>query len=112
MAQPGQPMPTPITTVALIDTGASATVIQSGIAQQLNLQPVGAVQINTPSHAGIACPVYAIQVVIPGVLLQFEITAIEAPLQGQGIGALLGRDILASCVLIYQGWVNSFTLAV
>jgi len=107
----GQSPPVPLTVPALVDTGASASVIQSGLAQQLSLQPVSAVLVNTPSHAGVLCPLYAVQILLCAGRLAFDVTAIEAPLQGQGIQCLIGRDVLANCVLIYQGWVNSFTIA-
>lgn len=38
-------------------------------------------------------------------------TVIEAPLQGQHIQGLIGRDILAHGVLIYTGYANQFTLS-
>jgi len=31
--------------------------------------------------------------------------------QGQGIHALLGRDVLSRCVLNYNGGINVFTIA-
>jgi len=35
----------------------------------------------------------------------------EAPLQGQNIQCLLGRDLLAYGLLVYNGPTNTFTLA-
>ncbi len=37
---------------------------------------------------------------------------IEAPLQGQGIQGLIGRDALAHAVLVYIGYADQFTIAV
>src|SRR5438128_289000 len=109
MADAGQPLAPPTTVRAQVDTGASSSVIQSGLAQLLGLQPVGVVLVNTPSHEAVQSLAYAIQILTGR--LSFEVTAIEAPLQGQAIQALIGRDVLANCVLIYQGWINQFTLA-
>lgn len=41
----------------------------------------------------------------------FEATVIEAPLQGQHIQCLLGRDVLAHSVLVYIGYSNLFSLS-
>jgi hypothetical protein len=43
--------------------------------------------------------------------VQVAATAIEAPLQGQHIQCLIGRDVLAHGVLVYIGYTNSFTLS-
>ena len=45
----GSPIPGPVAVKALIDTGASSSVIQPSIIQQLGLQPIGMVGVNTPS---------------------------------------------------------------
>ena len=42
----------------------------------------------------------------------FETTLVEAPLGGQAIQGLIGRDVLSQAVLIYIGYANQFTLAV
>lgn len=38
-------------------------------------------------------------------------SVIEAPLQGQNIHALIGRDILAHSVFVYIGYTNLFSLS-
>lgn len=40
-----------------------------------------------------------------------ETTVIAAPLQGQHIQCLIGRDVLRHGVLIYIGYIDSFTLS-
>lgn len=106
----GQAIPPPIQVTALIDTGASVTAISQGIAQQLGLQPVGMQPVSTPSSPSANMPLYAIRVVLNNVV--FEVTAIEATgLAVQGIGALLGRDVLSQAVFVYIGYANEFTIA-
>jgi predicted aspartyl protease len=107
----GQLAPTPVQVDALIDTGASLTAISQGIAQQLGLQPVGIQPITASSSASIDMPLYAIRVVLSDMV--FEVTAIEAagPAE-QGIGALLGRDVLSRAVFVYIGYANEFTIAI
>jgi hypothetical protein len=41
-----------------------------------------------------------------------QVTAlIDTGLAGQGIGALLGRDVLHQAVFVYIGYLNEFTIA-
>jgi hypothetical protein len=102
----------PIDLIMLVDTGASSSVIAPGFAAQLGLQPVGVQQISTPSTTTpVSLPSYAARLTLPNGPF-FETTVIEAPLGGQSINGLIGRDVLAECVLIYIGYTNQFTLAV
>jgi hypothetical protein len=41
----------------------------------------------------------------------YSVPVIESDLTGQGIGALIGRDLLAKCLLVYDGQAGVFTLA-
>ncbi len=41
----------------------------------------------------------------------YSVPVLESDLTGQGIGALIGRDLLAKCLLIYDGQAGTFTLA-
>lgn len=107
----GIPIPKPVLVTALIDTGASGTVIQKGVAAQLGLHPVGVTAITTPSCSGVQCPIYALACAFPQTQVLFETTAVEAPLHGQNIQCLLGRDILSKAVFIYIGYSNQFTLS-
>jgi hypothetical protein len=40
----------------------------------------------------------------------FPILALGANLEAQPYNALIGRDILSNCTLIYNGWDNSYQL--
>jgi hypothetical protein len=106
----GEAVPAPITTNALIDTGASASVIQQGLAARLGLHAVGVVPVNTPSSTNVMCLQYAVRFVLPSRIV-VDVTAIEAPLQGQNIQCLIGRDILAGGVLVYNGCADMFSLS-
>lgn len=105
-----QNVPAPLAAVALIDTGASGTVLQQGIASKLGLHPVGVTLINTPSSTNVRCYQYEVRLIFPNNVIA-QTTAIEAPLQGQNIQCLIGRDVLAHGVLVYIGYVNSFSLS-
>lgn len=110
MATGGQPLPTPIKASAMVDTGASHSVVQAGLLGPLGLHPVGSSLINTPSSEGVSCNLYAVRIVLPNGNY-IDSTVIEAPLQGQNIQALIGRDVLQHGILIYQGHLGQFTLS-
>ena len=106
----GNPVPTPVVTRAMIDTGATGSVIRQGLAAQLGLNPVGVTHINTPSSTNVACYEYLVRLLFPNNVL-VEATVLEAPLQGQHIQCLIGRDVLAHGVLVYIGYGNLFSLS-
>lgn len=114
-----QPIPNAIPTRSLIDTGASCTCIDPTILNQLGLTPTGSTHIHTPTTGG--APATANQFDI-SILIVFgsplrmlygnhTIPVVESDLSAQGIEALIGRDILASGILQYNGETGLFTLA-
>jgi len=107
----GKTIPPPVIVKALIDTGASTCVIQDGIPQQLGLQPVGVIKINTPSCNDHNCYQFFMRMVIPAQNLVYEGTFTAAPLLGQNISSLIGRDLLNQGILIYIGYANSYTFS-
>lgn len=108
----GKDLPEPVVINSLIDTGASSCVIQQDIPQKLNLQPVGEVKMSTPSCNNTSCFVYFMRMVIPSTNLIYEGPFIAAPLKGQTISCLIGRDVLKDSILIYLGQKNQFTLSI
>jgi len=94
----------------MIDTGASGSVIDPNTAKQLGLQPVGVVSIATPSSANVLCPQYVVRLLFPNNVI-IQAIAIEAPMQGQQIQCLIGRDVLALGVLVYTGYLNQFSFS-
>lgn len=97
--------------LAMIDTGASGTVIAQGLAANLGINPVGTALINTPSSTNVSCYQFDVQIVFPNNVNISSMVVTEAPLQGQHIQCLIGRDVLQHGVLIYTGYDNSFTLS-
>jgi hypothetical protein len=93
----------------MIDTGAFCCAIQQGIAQQLGLQPSGQTTTTTPSSVGNPSTQYPVQLVFPDRSTR-DVIAVELPLQGQHIQCLIGRDVLAGGLLIYNGLQNSYAL--
>jgi hypothetical protein len=97
--------------LAMIDTGAMSSVVQQGICEKLKLNPTGMVSMTTPSSEDVQCYQYDISLLFPSNVFLENITVTEAPLQGQHIQLLVGRDVLQHGVFIYNGYDNSFTLS-
>ncbi|HYL73943.1 MAG TPA: hypothetical protein VEU96_07035, partial [Bryobacteraceae bacterium] len=63
-----------------------------------------------PHHASL-CDVSLMLVHPQLILTQPNVPVAGAQLAIQGIQALVGRDILKSCLLVYDGQAGTFTLA-
>lgn len=103
-------IPSPVPVIAMIDTGASVSVVRQGLPGQLGLKPVGLTYISTPSSTNVARYRFLVRFAFPNNVF-VEVPVVEAPLQGQNIQCLIGRDILAHGVLIYIGYSNLFSLS-
>lgn len=113
LTQQGHPLPAPQSGVALIDTGASLSAVDDGVVRALGVAPVGQTQIHTAGGI-VFLPLYPVRFSFPGIGLP-AITfrrVVGSPLQSQGIVALLGRDVLANFILVYNGPAGTFSLAV
>jgi hypothetical protein len=116
----GQAVPALQQIRALVDTGASGTCVDPSVLQALSLTPTGSTVVNTPTTGQQPHTVdtYDVSFYVPGATtthLPFVLNTLEVMcaelLAPQGFHALIGRDILADCVLIYNGPVGTFTLA-
>jgi hypothetical protein len=100
----------------LVDTGASNTLIDVGLLNQLGLQPTGQVDVSTPSTDGqpVAMLQYDVGLLLPhSANSRFfpTIAVTGANFQAHGIHGLLGRDVLAHCLVVYDGPANLYALA-
>ncbi len=120
-----QPVPQPVIVDAMIDTGAERSCIDPAVVQRIALPlyafgfasapgtnaPVipalGGTTVNAIYQAGLALihPAPHSDLVVPEIMLE------TLPLAQFGIEAVIGRDVLASCVLVYNGPTGSATLA-
>jgi len=107
----GKEIPKPIIVKAQIDTGASNCVVQEDIPMRLGLQPVDSIKITTPSTKDHPCYRYYMRMIIPAHNLTYDGLFTAAPLAGQNITSLIGRDLLGQGLLIYIGYANQFTLS-
>lgn len=115
----GQAVPSPVPIRGLVDTGASSTCIDPSVLSSLNLSPIGTVSVNTPTTGATPhdADQYDVGLVIPATTGALPLVIPAMPvvcselLVGQGFHALIGRDILGQCVLVYNGATKVFTLA-
>lgn len=127
LRQAGQAIPQPVDVDALIDPGAERTCVDPAVVARVGLplyafnfssapgtaQPVvsalGGVGVNTTHTAGVTIlhPTGSAgqDLVVP------ELVVRTLPLRPLGIDALIGRGILARCVLVYDGPAGAATLA-
>jgi hypothetical protein len=120
-----QPVPQPIIVTAIIDTGAERTCIDPMVARNANLTVYGFGLSAAPGTTAKPLPqlggatanaVYqsTLTIIHPqkhSDLVLPELTVGSLPLASFGIEAVIGRDVLASCVLVYNGTTGSATLA-
>ena len=102
-----------------MDTGASGTCVDPSVLQGLGLTATGKVSVNTPSTGSQPheADQYDISLVVPGAVpTHLPLTIGNLPvicadlLQQQGFHVLIGRDVLALCILVYNSQVGLFTL--
>ena len=68
--------------------------------------------MHSATHANEIVPIYAGQPMISGFCAVNTHRAYQGALAPQGLVALIGRDILAQCQLVYNGSDGSFTLSI
>jgi predicted aspartyl protease len=98
----------------LIDTGASQTAIDPDVLKQLQAPLVRQVTVQGAAISHRIVGVYVVELEFPSThstsLHRFTLPVIGARPADQGIDALIGRDILQACILIYDGPQNHLTL--
>ena len=112
LKQEGKPIPEPIHCKALIDTGASNCVIQTEIPKKLGLNPTGEITMTTPSCQSCKCYTYFLRMTILPQQIVYEGVFTSAPLKGQEIEGLVGRDALSQSHFTYIGYLNQFTFSI
>ena len=111
-------MPTPVARplLALVDTGASRTVVEEDYLKILGLLPLTEEDVHTASTGSspLKLNVYAIELFlaeeVTGTLARNLPVFAAADLSGLGVQMLLGRDVLSRVMLIYNGPDRVFSL--
>jgi len=100
----GQPLPNPVSGLALIDTGATFCSIDESVLQALGVPPYGVTDVIGVSGP-IQQPTYPAGLSFPGTPIPPIAFAdfIGARLKEAGIIAIIGRNVLRDFVLVYNG---------
>lgn len=112
LTEAGQPVPSAITGLAIIDTGAATCLVDEAAMRALGIPVFG----RTP-HVGATgsadLPTYPASLSFPGTALPsvtfFDFAATH--LSQLGLIALIGRNVLANFVLVYNGPGGHVTVA-
>jgi len=107
--QEGFPVPPPISGHALIDTGASVSVVDTSVITRLQINPIGVTTIGTAAGR-VRRNLYPSRFIFPRLVVDLS-PIIGADLSSFQIIALIGRDILSRFLFIYHGPAGRITLA-
>jgi hypothetical protein len=94
--------------LAMIDTGASHSTVDLATARSAKFTHTELCQVFA-LHSGQA-PVYRVVLELPELGIKRTQKIIGHPAEHEGIVALIGRDILVDCTLVYDGKRGQFTL--
>jgi hypothetical protein len=122
LAQRGKPIPPAISGWALIDTGATVSCVHETALTDLGVPPVGIAQFLTAGGPQERAT-YPVRLVFPETgwdwnvvtpLAGVDLTGQQAHFAGappQPILMLLGRDLLRTCVLVWNGPAATWSLS-
>ena len=109
----GGELPPSLSGRALIDTGATMTCVDADAARRAGLAQVDSGTMTSATHANEKVPIFAGRLIMDAASITVNANrAIGANLSPQGLIALIGRDLLAQCVLVYNGLDGSFSLSI
>jgi|SRR5208337_2536095 len=122
LRQKGAPLPQPVAARAVIDTGADVTCLDSKLIVPLiasGLPPGKFLLTNLPATGGLRPSMeysVGLTIVHPSGRTRSNLVLRNQPVVEQALGslgydALIGRDVLDRCLLIYDGPGRRFSLA-
>lgn len=112
----GAQVPPPVQIRALVDTGASCTCIDPQILSGLNLSRTGVTQMHSTTTGATPVPhnLFDVSLVLLNPKINYTmhvVSVAEVIVPVPGTQALIGRDVLKNCLLIYDGQHKTFTLS-
>lgn len=107
----GEPVSRPLKIRALIDTGASLTVINPEVANRCRLRQTGFQLLSAAGSEG-RYPSFSASISFPGSSLRgFDpVPVVACKLPRQSIACLIGRDLMARWSLEYDGRTGEVTV--
>lgn len=114
-----QQVPLPVSGIALIDTGATRSAVDTQAISALGLSQIGVVPLGTaqgPTQAPLFPARFIIAAGTPAqIVIEFSsVVGVNLDGQvilGQNVIALIGRDVLSRCIFVYNGTLGEYTLA-
>jgi len=94
----------------LIDTGASASIIQTGVSEKLGLKPEDWERTILNALGKGKSKVYKVQLIFLKNEIIINIPVSELDYKGRKMDGIMGRDLLKYFVFTYHGPDKSFTL--
>jgi hypothetical protein len=112
----GQPLPRPVWTTGVVDTGSNVTCVSPAVLRQLGLASTA--QSTSHTAAGQAVVnLFEVSLSIPPLanvqgpmLTRKDLLVMETPCLIPGVEVLIGLDILLDCILLLDGPGRQFTL--
>ncbi len=110
-------IPPPKTGVALIDTGATKSCVHDAIMKQLGVNPIGVATSGTAAGQ-VTHNLYPAHFTFPAANINIDFSAVVGvnltgqEVMGKPIIALIGRDVLANGIFVYNGHIGAFTIAI
>ena len=93
LAAPPNPLPTPITALALWDTGATGTFLTPTLAKSMSLTPVGVAAMDHGGGTAQNCPRYLVHLTLPNKVQVTGHLITELPAH-QAFDVIIGMDII------------------
>lgn len=116
LASQNEDIPPPVSGIALIDTGATRSCVDTSVISKLGVNPIGITALITASGQS-QHHLYPAKFNFPAIKFEAEFSSIagvnlsQQSIAGKQIIALIGRDLLSRCLFIYNGPKGSFSIA-
>jgi predicted aspartyl protease len=104
-------VPSPVKVSAMIDTGADSSVVTPEIMKSLGISPIDWIPIITAGLKEQTCPLFCARIIFSNGVSIESSEIIGASLHNPSLQCLLGRDVLKSCLFIYNGQDEIVTLS-
>ena len=109
-----KPIPKSIKGTALFDTGATHTCIDNSVIRKLKIKPSHYIKVATPTGI-VNAPVFRVMLHLPLIRISLDfnravgVDLSKVAVKDQKLFVLIGRDVLARCIFIYNGHTGRYT---
>ena len=105
----GRSVPPPVATTALIDIGASHTVVHPMILDRFGGPYSARGWVSVPGQPEVILNHYDVRVILGDHRPAFEVQAVKLAPATHTVAVLIGRDLLKQGVLLYDGQNETFS---